>query len=70
MGNWWYFTSINGVVLPLLLPVTLGPLCMTFVKSRSERCGSGIWWEAGDGDVFIGKDAGWALAYLDVPGSQ
>ena len=26
--------------------------------SRSERCGSGIWWEAGDGDVFIAKDAG------------
>ena len=32
MGNWWYFTSVNGVILPLLLPVTLGPLCMTLLS--------------------------------------
>ena len=27
-------------------------------KDLSQRCGSGIWWEAGDGDVFIAEDAG------------
>ena len=25
---------------------------------RSQRCLSGIWWEAGDGDVYVAKDAG------------
>ena len=30
--------------------------------TRSERCGSGIWWEAGDGDVFVGRDAGVMVA--------
>lgn len=33
-------------------------LGLTLCRELTERCGSGIWWESGDGDVFIAGDAG------------
>ncbi|CAL1155095.1 unnamed protein product [Cladocopium goreaui] len=57
-------TGVWTVEVSLSAPVQLDGFCradlgLVLDKSDlSERCASGIWWEAGDGDVFIGKDAG------------